>query len=140
MCVVGTGISGRLRVLWCILLLHRPSVVVLQKLLYGRAMLRLLTWGSRTLIWECDDALHVGFYTDSPAALARTRRLIGLTLSRVSVVTTPNPLLASELRPLNGHTVVLPGPSPAWPQLSRPMIRSLWLRQSFNRALLRPVR
>jgi hypothetical protein len=110
-CAIGAGLRGRIRALWHLFSRGGPDVVVIQKLLYGPLMLRILRARAKTLVWECDDALHMG----SPLVredLDRQRRLIGAALDTVDLVTTSNTLLERELQPKSGRTLLLRGPAP----------------------------
>jgi hypothetical protein len=108
--VPAAGVAGRLRTVWA--LRRRWDVVVLQKLLYGPAMLRLVRWRSETLIFECDDAIHLGYPGELPSAVSRNRRRLSRLLASVDLVTTSNQLLAEELRPRTGKVVWFAGPAP----------------------------
>jgi hypothetical protein len=110
-CVVAHGPYGRSRAL-SRLASRGVDVVVIQKLLYGKAMLNLVRSRAKVLVWECDDALHVGPPDASADEMRKTQRLIQLTLRTVDIVTTPNPLLARELRPTSGRVTRFQGPAP----------------------------
>jgi putative peptidoglycan lipid II flippase len=111
-CVVASGLAGRLRALLAIYRSTKPTVVVVQKILFGSVMLRLLRKKAEVLVWECDDALHVGLPGENGRELPRTNRLIAEALKTADVVTTSNPLLASDFRPASGRVVEFQGPAP----------------------------
>lgn len=119
--VRGTGIGGRVRAIVVLAGRRRPGVVVIQKIIYGRLMLRFLRARASVLIWDCDDAVHFGY----PGA---TPQRVGATLDTVDLVTTTTPTLARELVPATGRVLSFPGPAPAvaeWP-IERDRIL-LWL-------------
>ena len=76
-------------------------------------MMSLVRLRAATLVFECDDALHLGYPGEARRAARRTRRKVQRVLKKVDVVTTSNPLLASELKPSSGRVLWYPGPSPA---------------------------
>lgn len=112
-CLPATGIKGRWRALSAVAKSNPAPIVVVQKILYGPIMLRLLRWKACLLVWECDDALHLGQSSASQRNLRRTQRLIRQTLCQADVVTTSTPQLANELRPARGRSVAFRGPAPA---------------------------
>jgi hypothetical protein len=142
-CVVAAGIRGRIRAVVALLLLGRAPVIVVQKILFGALMLRCLRWRASVLVWECDDALHLGYPASPASKVVEERRRVELVLSSVDVVTTSNPLLATELRPASGRVNVLLGPAP--PPALNPTDRErvlLWLGSPSTEpylALLRDV-
>jgi len=110
--IVARGMQGRAHALLHLYSGRGRRVVVVQKVLFGRLMLWLLRARARTLVWECDDAVHVGYPGQTGWNAVRTRRLVELTLQKVDLVTTTSPLLAEELRPASGCVVAYLGPAP----------------------------
>lgn len=110
--LVGSGARGRTALLGRVVR-TRPEVVVLQKLLYGRVTLALLRRLAPVLVFECDDAVHLGYPGQSPRARARAARAVARIRRAVDVVTTTNARLAVDLAPRSGHTVIYAGPAPA---------------------------
>ncbi len=111
-CIVGAGVTGRMRTLLELCRLGRPTVVVVQKLLLGAAMVRVLRRLSAVLVWECDDALHIGFPGTPANEIRRAQRLVETVLSHADLVTTSNPLLAQDFLPPSGEVMAFVGPSP----------------------------
>lgn len=109
--VVGSGQTGRVRV-GRALLARRWDVVVFQKVLPGRALLYLACRRSRVVVFECDDALNLGYPGAGPREVRRLHGKLTRVLASADVVTTSNPLLAEELRPARGDVVWFPGPAP----------------------------
>ena len=93
--------------------LARHDVIVLQKLTPSRAALRIVRRCAKTLVWDCDDAVHLGYPGETQDAAGRRGRAIATLLDQVDVVTTTNGLLASELQPASGRVLEFPGPAPA---------------------------
>lgn len=111
-CIVGRGVRGRARAIARLARRRSADVIVIQKLLYGDVMLRMLRAQTRVLVWECDDALHVGFPGEAARSIERSRRLIRSVLRNADIVTTTNPLLAHDLRPASGRVASFQGPAP----------------------------
>jgi glycosyltransferase involved in cell wall biosynthesis len=110
--LVGAGLAGRARAIQAVLR-RRPQVVVLQKLFYGRIELAVLRRLARHIVLECDDAVHLGYPSQSRRETMRLRRRVDLVLRAADLVTTSNPLLAVELTPASGQSLWYAGPAPA---------------------------
>jgi glycosyltransferase involved in cell wall biosynthesis len=139
-CIPGRGARGRGRVLVFLARHPRPTIVVVQKILYGPLMLRLLRRAARVLVWECDDALQLGYPDADTAQTIRDRTRLARTLECVDVVTTSNALLATDLAPRSRQVAAFIGPSPPWSSESavrRPVV--LWLGSSSTQPYLQEM-
>lgn len=125
--VAATSTAWQLRFL-IKLVISRPDVTVVQKVVPPAWFSRLVSSLSRRLVFECDDAVHLGYGGDEKSAATHSRRLRSL-LPLCDSVITSNALLAEDLERLGARmTTVFPGPSPK--ALSRTTTSSggvLWL-------------
>lgn len=122
----GTGLRGRIRVALRAIL-GRNDVIVLQKVLYGRLMLGLVRIMTRSLVFECDDAIYL---PDSQGEMYTTRsggRRLTRLLARADVITTTNDLLEEDLAPATGRSVVFAGPAPPVRRPVKSKNTVLWL-------------
>jgi len=131
MIIQAPGAGGRFRVAFRAIT-GRYDVIVLQKVLYGRAMIWLLRIMTRILVFECDDAIHLpdnqGEWYSSDNDLRRLRHI----LERVDVVTTTNDLLAGEFAPPGSRSAVYAGPAPPVHRSGKREKVVLWLGSPFT--------
>jgi hypothetical protein len=140
-CVVATGVRGRLAALVRVAFFGKANVIVVQKLLLRSLVLQLLRRRTEVLVWECDDALNLGYPGSKPREVAKEQRRVEATLARVDVVTTSNPLLAKELRPVSGRISTLLGPAPSRQITSAARERLvIWIGSSSTEAYLSLMR
>lgn len=107
---VGRGPLARLRSLAAAA--RGGDVVVLQKVTPAGPVLRLIRRRAGVLVWECDDAVHLGYPGEDAATVRRRRRRIDSLRRSIDLLTTTNDLLAAELVPGRGGVLVFPGPAP----------------------------
>jgi hypothetical protein len=93
------------------LLAKRPAVTLVQKVVPPGWFARLVSLLSQKLVYECDDAIHLG-HGDRDLAISNSRRLRTLLPLSDSVIVS-NVLLKDDLIQLGAREpVVFPGPAP----------------------------
>ena len=102
-----------------------PTVLVLQKVFPPTAFTNLLRRRVSVLVLEVDDAVHLGYPGASKRAAQTLGRRVQHAAALSDVLTTPSPLLASDLAG-GGRTLVFPGPAPK-PQPATSTGGLLWL-------------
>lgn len=94
------------------LLWFRPEVTVIQKIVPPVAFVRIVRRFSRRLVFDCDDAIHLGYDGNRRQAALFSRRLRYM-LPVCDCVVTSNRLLEADLKQLGAETTrVFPGPAP----------------------------
>lgn len=94
------------------LIFTRPAVTVVQKVVPPTWYSKIVASLSMRLVFECDDAIHLGYSQDQDEALDISRRLRVL-LPLCDCVVVSNSVLRDDLQELGAReTVIFPGPAP----------------------------
>lgn len=100
------------------LILFKPAVTIIQKVVPPAWFSKIIATHSVRLVFECDDAIQLGYGTDVEGASDTSRRLAAL-LPLCDTVIVSNALLGRDLERLGAsEPIVFPGPAPAIAQQS----------------------
>lgn len=109
-------------------LTFNPSVVVIQKVVPPSWYCKIIAHSGRRLVFECDDAIQIGFGSDRLEA-PKIRRRLGNLLRTCDRIIVSNSVLAADFAEIGGNqAMVFPGPAP--PKFAAPQGRGrvvLWL-------------
>ncbi len=90
-----------------------PEILVLQKVFPPTAIINLFRRRASLLVLEIDDAVHLGYPNMSTRLATVLGHRVRHLASMSDVLTTPSPLLASEIA-LERRSLVFPGPAPKY--------------------------
>ncbi len=90
-----------------------PSVVIIQKIAPPSWYCKIIAQSGRTLVFECDDAIQIGYGSDRLEA-PKMRTRLGNLLRKCDRIIVSNSVLAVDFAELCGQqAIVFPGPAPA---------------------------
>jgi len=128
--------------------MRRYDAVILQKLTPPAAICRLLYKRSNQAVYELDDAVYLGYPSDTRKSAKRRGRRVSRAVGLADVVTTTSPLIERDLKNYGctAPIVVSAGPSPfdfpAPPVLQMPGPRAdtiIWLGSPSTEHYLSPI-
>lgn len=122
------------------LILFKPAVTIVQKVVPPTWFSRIVATLSARLVFECDDAIQLGYGTGKDGASGIARRLETLLPLCHSVIVS-NTLLGQDLQSLGAcEAVVFPGPAPALAQpIGKARSGVLWLGSPSTIANVRTI-